>query len=96
MIHIVFQPADAAALKKSFDLDETLQGEIIEIKDDHAVGPIPDIFSEAGIEVRKHWWREVLPVGCNELQELPIVIIIFMLLQFFTSFQCSYTFIFSS
>ncbi len=63
MIHIVFQEADVAALKKSFDLDETLQGEIIQIKDDYAVGPVIDIFSEKGIEVRKQWWREVLAGG---------------------------------
>jgi hypothetical protein len=60
MIHIVFQEADVAALKKSFTLDETLQGDIIQVKDDYAVGPIADIFSEEGIETRKQWWREVL------------------------------------
>lgn len=60
MIHIVFQHADVAALKKSFDLDETLAGDIIEIKDDFAVGPITNMFLEEGIENRKQWWREVL------------------------------------
>lgn len=60
MIHIVFQHADVAALSKSFELDETLRGEIVEIKDDFAVGPIINIFSEEGIEARKQWWREVL------------------------------------
>lgn len=63
MIHIVFQHADVAALAKSFDLDETLRGDIIEIKDDFAVGPIMNIFSEEGIEARKQWWREVLSGG---------------------------------
>ena len=63
MIHIVFQQADVAALKKSFELDETLNGDIVEIKDDFAVGPIADIFSEEGMEVRKQWWREVLTGG---------------------------------
>lgn len=63
MIHIVFQHADTAALKKSFELDETLRGDIVEIKDDYAVGPITDIFSEEGIELRKQWWREVLAGG---------------------------------
>lgn len=60
MIHIVFQHNDVTALEKSFDLDETLNGEIIEIKDDFAVGPIANIFSVEGIEARKHWWRAVL------------------------------------
>lgn len=63
MIHLVFQHADVNALKKSFDLDETLQGDIIEIKDDFAVGPIANIFSEEGIEDRKQWWREALAGG---------------------------------
>lgn len=63
MIHIVFQQADIEVLKKSFDLDDTLQGAIIQIKDDFAVGPIQDIYTEAGIETRKQWWREVLTGG---------------------------------
>lgn len=63
MIHIVFQEADINALAKSFDLDETLRGDIIQIKDDFAVGPIKDIFSDEGIENRKQWWREVLKGG---------------------------------
>jgi hypothetical protein len=63
MIHVVFQHADVNALKKSFDLDESLAGNIIEIKDDLAVGPIENIFSETGIEARKQWWRAVLSGG---------------------------------
>ena len=63
MIHMVFQHADVAALKKSFELDETLNGDIVEIKDDFAVGAIADIFSEAGIKARKQWWREILAGG---------------------------------
>ncbi len=60
MIHIVFQHADVAALKKSFELDEALLGDVVEIKDDFAVGPIANIFSEEGIGSRKQWWREIL------------------------------------
>lgn len=63
MIHIVFQQADVAALKKSFDLDETLTGNIVEIKDDFAVGPLKDIYLEPGIDARKQWWRAVLKDG---------------------------------
>ena len=39
MIHIVFQEADIEALQKSFELDETLRADIVQIKDDFAVGP---------------------------------------------------------
>ncbi|MBX2933171.1 MAG: DUF1835 domain-containing protein [Ferruginibacter sp.] len=60
MIHIVFQEADIEALEKSFELDETLKADIIQIKDDYAVGPLQNIFTQQGIEDRKQWWREVL------------------------------------
>lgn len=63
MIHIVFQEADIAALEKSFELDETLQGDIVQIKDDFAVGPLKDIYTGEGIENRKQWWRDVLAGG---------------------------------
>jgi hypothetical protein len=63
MIHIVFNTADVQVLQKAIDLDETMQGEIIEIKDDYAVGPINDIYTAEGVESRKQWWREVLAGG---------------------------------
>ena len=60
MIHIVFNEPDVEVLKKAIELDETLQGDVIQIKDDYAVGPIKDIYSDEGIEARKQWWRDVL------------------------------------
>ena len=63
MIHIVFQEEDVKALEKSFDLDETLAGEVIQVKDDFAVGPLLDIYTEEGAKARKQWWREVLKGG---------------------------------
>ena len=63
MIHIVFQEADIAALEKSFELDESLRADIVQIKDDYAVGPLMNLYSEEGIEARKQWWREVLAGG---------------------------------
>lgn len=60
MIHIVFQEADIAALAKSFELDETLRGDIVQIKDDYAVGPLSNLYTVEGMEARKQWWREVL------------------------------------
>jgi hypothetical protein len=62
-MHIVFQQEDVKVLTKSFDLDESLRGEIIEIKDDYAVGPLIDVYSAEGIEARKQWWRNVLSGG---------------------------------
>jgi len=63
MIHIVFQEADIEALQKSFELDEGLVGDIVQIKDDFAVGPLANIYTEEGIETRKQWWRDVLAGG---------------------------------
>lgn len=66
MIHIVFQEADVPALQKSFELDESLRGDIVEIKDDFAVGPIRDIYVQENIEARKDWWRKILAGGDYE------------------------------
>jgi hypothetical protein len=63
MIHIVFQEADIDALRKSFKLDPSMEGEIIQIKDDFAVGPLENIYTQEGIEARKKWWSEVIAGG---------------------------------
>ncbi|MFT3827730.1 MAG: DUF1835 domain-containing protein [Chitinophagaceae bacterium] len=63
MIHIVFNAADVDVLNKAIELDESLQGEVIQIKDDYAVGPLQNIYMGEGIEVRKQWWRDVLAGG---------------------------------
>ena len=60
MIHIVFQQADVAILKKAIELDEALKGEVLEIKDDFAVGPLENIDTEEGWETRQNWWRHLL------------------------------------
>ncbi len=63
MIHIVFQRNDAEVLKKAFELDASLQGDVIRIEDEFAVGPLADIYTAEGIEARKQWWREILAGG---------------------------------
>jgi hypothetical protein len=60
MIHIVFEQDNVAALNKAIELDETLQGEIIEIKDDFAVGPLADIYETEGYQQRRDWWAGLL------------------------------------
>jgi len=60
MIHIVFNTADIAALEAAIELDETLSGKIIEIKDDYAVGPLLDIYETEGYQYRRDWWKNVL------------------------------------
>lgn len=63
MIHIVFQKNDKDVLKEAFTLDPSFQGEVIQIEDEFAVGPIAGIYTAEGIEARKQWWREILAGG---------------------------------
>ncbi|HTN08371.1 DUF1835 domain-containing protein [Agriterribacter sp.] len=63
MIHIVFNEADTAVLNKAIELDETLQGKVVQIKDDYAVGPLANIYIGEGIAARKAWWMQVLAGG---------------------------------
>ena len=63
MIHIVFNEPDVKVLKQAIVLDEALQGEVIQIKDDYAVGSIVNIYVGDGIEARKQWWQQVLVGG---------------------------------
>jgi len=59
MIHIVFQAADVDVLKAAIELDEALRGEVVQVADDLAVGPLADIFGD-GAEQRRDWWRQLL------------------------------------
>lgn len=60
MIHIVFETANIDVLQKAIELDNTLNGEIIEIKDDYAVGPLMNINESEGYMQRRDWWKELL------------------------------------
>ncbi len=60
MIYIVFNQSDIETLQKAIELDDSLQGDIVQIKDDYAVGPLLNCYLGEGIEARKNWWREVL------------------------------------
>ncbi len=60
MIHIVFEQSNVDALNKAIELDESLQGTVIEIKDDYAVGPIAEIFETEGYQARRDWWKTLL------------------------------------
>lgn len=60
MLHIVFQHADVQVLKEAIKLDESLQGEVIEIKDEWGVGPLKDLDTDEGWTARQNWWRDLL------------------------------------
>jgi hypothetical protein len=63
MIHIVFNEADIKVLQQAISLDESLQGEVVLIKDDYAVGPLNNIYIGDGIQARREWWQQVLAGG---------------------------------
>jgi len=52
MLHIVFQQDDVQLLKEAIKLDETLQGEVFEIKDEWGVGPLKDLDTDEDEEHR--------------------------------------------
>ena len=66
MLHIVFQEADISVLQKAVELDEKLSGDVWQIKDEFAVGPIANIYETEGYQERREWWKEVLAGGDYE------------------------------
>lgn len=73
MIHIVFQQADVATLQEAIALDASLEGPIIEIKDDYAVGPLQDIYQTEGYQQRRAWWKELIdysPYNSDSLMQM--------------------------
>jgi hypothetical protein len=60
MIHIVFENANLEALKKAIELDASLEGAIVEIKDDYAVGPLENVYETEGYQQRRDWWQHLL------------------------------------
>ena len=66
MIHIVFNTADVAVLQQAIEMDASLQGEVLQVHDDFAVGPLSDIYLGEGMLNRRNWWRQVLAGGDYE------------------------------
>lgn len=60
MIHIVFNASEVSLIKAVIQLDESLSGSVLQIKDDFAVGPLIDIETEEGWNSRVSWWRDLL------------------------------------
>src|SRR5438552_15122159 len=66
MTHIVFQASDVDAIKEAIKLDPSLKGDVIEIKDEFAVGPIANVYPQdavhetEGYQSRRDWWKQVL------------------------------------
>lgn len=60
MIHIVFNQPDVEVLQKAISLDESMSGDILQIKDDYAVGPLKGLDTPEGWQARRDWWRMLL------------------------------------
>lgn len=68
MIHIVFNESEVQLMQQVIELDETLAGEVLLIRDDFAVGPLTGLDTEEGWNARVEWWRSLLetsPYGQN-------------------------------
>ncbi len=63
MMHVVFNEPDLEVIAKAIQLDESLTGEIVIVRDDYAVGPLDNIFTAEGAENRLAWWHNVLQGG---------------------------------
>ncbi|HEV3225063.1 MAG TPA: DUF1835 domain-containing protein [Puia sp.] len=85
MFHIVFDSTGAGLLNAAMDLDESLDGEIILIRDDYSVGPIQDLFSESGRQGRVNWWNtikgDVKVSGPHEIIEEPDAAVLLKIIQ---------------
>ncbi len=60
MIHIVFNEADVAILEKAIEINEDLEGQVVQIKDDYAVGPLLNGYLGEGRALRNEWWKTLL------------------------------------
>lgn len=56
MVHIVFNEGEVELMQQVMAQDETLNGEVLLIRDDYAVGPIAGIDTEEGWKTRQEWW----------------------------------------
>ncbi|MCM5528442.1 DUF1835 domain-containing protein [Parasegetibacter sp. NRK P23] len=60
MIHIVFNEADVAILEKAIEINDDLEGKVVLIKDDYAVGPLLQGYLGEGRTLRNEWWKTLL------------------------------------
>ena len=60
MTHIVFNESELELMKQVMELDESLTGEILQIRDDFATGPLTAIDTDEGWHARTDWWRSLL------------------------------------
>ncbi|MBZ4192221.1 DUF1835 domain-containing protein [Niabella beijingensis] len=57
MIHIVFNQVEVELMQEVTALDPSLQGSVIQIRDDFAVGPLAALDTAEGWQERLNWWQ---------------------------------------
>jgi hypothetical protein len=60
MIHVVFNESEVALMNEVIGLDDSLAGEVVQIKDDYAVGPLLQLDTDEGWQARHDWWMSLL------------------------------------
>jgi hypothetical protein len=65
MIHVVFNEPDVLILNQAIEMDETMAGDVLLVRDDYAVGPLANIYTPEGQQQRTDWWRNVF-VGSDQ------------------------------
>lgn len=66
MIHVVFNENEIERMGQVIELDESLAGPVLLIRDDFAVGPIAGLETAEGWQSRLEWWKLLLqnsPLG---------------------------------
>ncbi|PUZ27089.1 Protein of unknown function [Chitinophaga costaii] len=58
-MHIVFGASSVTALSAAFELDNSLQSEILCFEDDLSVGPLFILDTRDGQQARQQWWDQV-------------------------------------
>jgi hypothetical protein len=59
MIHVVFNFYEVELMQKVMEIDETLAGDVMLIRDDFAVGPLAALDTEEGWTARLDWWKNI-------------------------------------
>lgn len=72
MIHTVFNGSEINLLKEVIKLDGTLEGDVIQIRDDYAVGPLADLETEEGWDARGSWWQQLLKASPYEKDPITV------------------------
>jgi hypothetical protein len=60
MIHVVFNESEVELMQQVIALDESLAGDVLQIKDDFAVGPLTELDTAEGWQARLDWWKGLL------------------------------------